>query len=49
MDWERAYKDLLANLEIVKSPWEFVTSTGVEASVGTPIARIAYAAAGGAF
>jgi hypothetical protein len=32
MDWEQAYKDLIANYWIKESQWKFETSAGGEAS-----------------
>ncbi len=41
MDLERALSDIIANLSISESSWEFVTSAGVEVSAGTKIVHLA--------
>jgi hypothetical protein len=48
MDWEKAFRDLAANISVSRTQWQFVTSTGVEVTVGTPVVRLSYAATAGA-
>jgi hypothetical protein len=49
MDWEQAYRDLIANYWVRESQWKFDTSAGGEGAFTSPGVKVGVAATGGAF